>query len=625
MKKIMVFILGLVLLLSGCRPKPSPTGSINITFHFSESLSVQTINYDLSQVENGEVFLKQSGVTQFQADLILDLANKTGSCNFTDTRVGSYDILVELYDSNGLVLYQGQDEVTINAGNNETKNISLDKNIAKLTITGSWSEDVSDLMTAIVRLKKDSTIKYAGNLVLNLDNKSVSGGINGIYPDTYEVYIEIKNSEGMVLFSGSQTTNITIGDNGVTVSLILKTGSIGINLNGDFTAPVISSGPSMSEVGQDVVITWTTNENATSEVCYSTTPGFDYLTETNWAPVGRDLTADNTSHSVTISGLDYINYYYVVVSTDNSGNTVVSDEKILNQYIVISGYAFFENYEARRYSNVTFDNCDIVVKGSMKIKTAGKIILTSTAHIRCFNSSLIYFGEGQLYTQLWLYNDYGPARVRDNDGYYGGTLYGSGGGGGGGSLFLSGAYGGNSSDGGPGGAPGDVITFNSTEFQGVEGGNGGDGCGIAGCSGVGGGVISLIADSVDVSGVISAKGYDGGAGAYDDGGGGGGSAGELFIKAKEIKFSNSSMVELYGGLGGSGGSYESWTGGSGGNGANSNIKLKCETVQLGTDTFGWSEGNNINTYIANNFSSNILLVNPSTTGMTSGQVFCTEY
>jgi formylglycine-generating enzyme required for sulfatase activity len=118
------------------------------------------------------------------------------------------------------------------------------------------------------------------------------------------------------------------GPNSTAISLVVKTGSIQIQVNGDATAPNIVSGPSYTVSGTDVTVTWTTDEQATSAVCYSQTQGFDYQSNLDWAPLGGDLTADQTSHSVTISGLtDGATYYYVAVSADASGNLKVSDEK----------------------------------------------------------------------------------------------------------------------------------------------------------------------------------------------------------------------------------------------------------------------------------------------------------
>jgi hypothetical protein len=90
----------------------------------------------------------------------------------------------------------------------------------------------------------------------------------------------------------------------------------------DITAPIIT-GLSTQAIGKTgAVITWTTNEAATSQVAYglvtsdgsTTTPDTDFV----------------TSHTVTLSGLtDGTTYYYRVKSKDASGNESVSQDYTL--------------------------------------------------------------------------------------------------------------------------------------------------------------------------------------------------------------------------------------------------------------------------------------------------------
>ena len=78
-------------------------------------------------------------------------------------------------------------------------------------------------------------------------------------------------------------------------------------------APVISTGPASSGVtGSQAVITWTTNEAATSEVQYGTTTGYgDTASVSGYA----------TSHSVALTGLTAVTtYHYRVLTTDSCGN-----------------------------------------------------------------------------------------------------------------------------------------------------------------------------------------------------------------------------------------------------------------------------------------------------------------
>jgi peptidoglycan hydrolase-like protein with peptidoglycan-binding domain len=95
----------------------------------------------------------------------------------------------------------------------------------------------------------------------------------------------------------------------------------------DVYAPVISN-VTQNVSTNSVTLNWTTNENATGKVFYSTSPitlnegdinsvGFGVI---NGNTATGNGTA-NTSGQVTISGLlSNTNYYYVIVSTDLSGN-----------------------------------------------------------------------------------------------------------------------------------------------------------------------------------------------------------------------------------------------------------------------------------------------------------------
>lgn len=81
------------------------------------------------------------------------------------------------------------------------------------------------------------------------------------------------------------------------------------------------------------VITWDTNQSATSEVRFDTSehddtlPGFDVTDYPSLEPGAGDSTADNTSHSVEVTGLNEdTTYYYRVVSRDALGNEEYSPE-----------------------------------------------------------------------------------------------------------------------------------------------------------------------------------------------------------------------------------------------------------------------------------------------------------
>jgi len=105
----------------------------------------------------------------------------------------------------------------------------------------------------------------------------------------------------------------------------LETPSTGVSVTvtGDTTPPTISSIATSSISSSSVVVSWTTNEPATSQVQYGTTTSY-----------GSSTTADPTlvtSHSQTITGLNASTTYDLrVVSKDGAGNQATSGNVIVS-------------------------------------------------------------------------------------------------------------------------------------------------------------------------------------------------------------------------------------------------------------------------------------------------------
>jgi hypothetical protein len=91
----------------------------------------------------------------------------------------------------------------------------------------------------------------------------------------------------------------------------------------DSTPPVISRIKATIVDSSRVTISWTTNEEATSKVQYSTDP--EILSDTTTLPPGTQTVNVGTfvtQHSIGLSGLTpNTTYYYRVISIDRSGNT----------------------------------------------------------------------------------------------------------------------------------------------------------------------------------------------------------------------------------------------------------------------------------------------------------------
>jgi len=95
--------------------------------------------------------------------------------------------------------------------------------------------------------------------------------------------------------------------------------SITTDVTPDVTAPIITGIANSSIAVSSAVITWTTDEISDSMVKYGTASGTYSSSTTN--------TTNTTSHSITLTGLsEDTTYYYVVNSTDTSGNPAQSAE-----------------------------------------------------------------------------------------------------------------------------------------------------------------------------------------------------------------------------------------------------------------------------------------------------------
>jgi beta-lactamase superfamily II metal-dependent hydrolase len=90
----------------------------------------------------------------------------------------------------------------------------------------------------------------------------------------------------------------------------------------DTTPPVISAIAASGITTTTATITWTTNELATSNVEYGLNASYGFTT-----PTPPDSTADNSSHSVILSGLTpSTTYHYRILSKDSVGNTTTSED-----------------------------------------------------------------------------------------------------------------------------------------------------------------------------------------------------------------------------------------------------------------------------------------------------------
>jgi hypothetical protein len=106
----------------------------------------------------------------------------------------------------------------------------------------------------------------------------------------------------------------------------------------DTTPPVISNVQAVSIFIDSAAVSWTTDEPADSLVEYGTSPGnyTDNLSDLNLV-FDHLLDLSNLSPATT--------YYYRVTSTDEAGNTAVSDEYTFTTLDIMTNTIFMEKYK----------------------------------------------------------------------------------------------------------------------------------------------------------------------------------------------------------------------------------------------------------------------------------------
>lgn len=173
--------------------------------------------------------------------------------------------------------------------------------------------DYSQVSTAVVNisgalLSVDTSAFAPGaavvlEIITNTGASPVSGTFAGL-------------ADGATVVSASNPgTTMTIDYFGGTGNDVTLTGSTPV---GDVTAPVITSVATSGITGSAATVTWTTDEASTSRVQYGLTTWYGNLTAV-------DTIADNTAHSVNVTGLATATlYHYRVQSKDAAGNLAYS-------------------------------------------------------------------------------------------------------------------------------------------------------------------------------------------------------------------------------------------------------------------------------------------------------------
>jgi len=267
---------------------------------------VNTIDFD----SDGNLYIG-SGISSTDA---VDFDPGAGTTTLTS--YGSQDIFVTKLDSNGDFVWVKQ---VGNTGNESIINIYIDSS-DYMYITGLFSSTVDfDPGAGTTNLTSIGS-GDAYILKLNSDGEFVwveqFGGTGN--DEGYSILVD---SSGNIVVMGLFTLTGDFDINAGTTELTSAGGNdvFIIKITPDSTNPTISSVGASNIENTSSIITWSTNENATTQVEY----GIDtnYGTSTTEADTGTGV----TSHTVSLTGLTPCrNYNYRVTSKDVVDNSTTS-------------------------------------------------------------------------------------------------------------------------------------------------------------------------------------------------------------------------------------------------------------------------------------------------------------
>lgn len=180
-----------------------------------------------------------------------------------------------------------------------------------LEIDGSTCFNVGGSSSSVPVYSGGSTTRFANNSTNWIATTSTGSAVTmSLSVGTHTVKL-IGNAPNVVLDRLVVTSDMTCtptgtGDNCVTPA--------------DTTAPTLSSIAAGSITSNGAIISWTTNENADTQVVYGTTSSYGLSSTLN--------TTKLTSHTVTLNGLTGgTTYHYAVKSRDAAGNLATSTDK----------------------------------------------------------------------------------------------------------------------------------------------------------------------------------------------------------------------------------------------------------------------------------------------------------
>ena len=268
--------------------------------------------------------------------------NNNVHITWQDYRDGNREIYYTKLDNNGNTLVDDT-PLTTDSASSWVPAIAVDTN-NNVHITWFDERDGNNEIYYKYSIASDTPPTVATNAATSVGTTSAT--LNGNLASTGGLDCQVWFEYGTTTSYGSSTTQVSktstgafsANISGLNPSATYHFRAVASNTNGtdygadmnfttsteaDTTPPVISSVTSSSITTSSATITWNTDELSDSRIKYSTTSGIYPYT-------GYDAT-DVTSHSISLMGLSASStYYYVVNSTDPSGNSAESSEYSFN-------------------------------------------------------------------------------------------------------------------------------------------------------------------------------------------------------------------------------------------------------------------------------------------------------
>lgn len=134
------FLFLVILLINGCKSNPTQNNPIDLELRTGQI----KLNFDKNTIPDGIVIVKATLTRENHNPIIADLnitSDTTATILIQDITIGSWHLLVQAFDNNNSVAYEGETTVTINENQTTTVNLVLQPNatgLGNVLIYVSW-------------------------------------------------------------------------------------------------------------------------------------------------------------------------------------------------------------------------------------------------------------------------------------------------------------------------------------------------------------------------------------------------------------------------------------------------------------------------------------------------------